>query len=748
MTQPTDGSPKSYESFWFLFLAGIYTLITLVLFLCFWGEKGISKTDDFNFYVLGWAFFVPLGLGMAFLTEKIGSLYIKNFHSFGFIASFLNFLFLLYELCTATWESNPYWVGLVEFLLLQFGIVLIAKAFQLTGRQLSAFLEKSLMVLMSFIFVLWVLCLSPESIGFFKNASIFNWLLGLLFVWIFYRTLSGGARETPTDGHLLFFRKEWFYYLAVLLWIVFLVVSPGFEVNQYHYTFYLGPLADFQAGKSFLVNINSQYGILNFYFLSLFFKVLPLGFKSFSFLLSFLYVAQYFCFYFIARQLFSSRMYAFICLMALLVVSCFAAMGRLSEYPSVGPLRFGFIYVLLALVILRNRNPAYKKYFYIVESGVAALAIFWSFEVCVYTLPAYLGLILYESVDRGKIHFNGRQFFQRLFYLTGFSLFILISLYADVYRRTGDWPHWDRYFDYVFLYKNGFGMLPVPALGGWWIIVGILLISMLVIWGSLTQWKNENLPPHFNAVVLLTFYGIFQLFYFWGRAHVSNLFSVSMPSVLLGFYWLYEFRIKEEKSHIPGTLRTGVILLSGIGLGFYLQLFLPDTASKLTGNLAGVSSLLPSMVSAAKDLPRDDDFVKRASLLMNRYSGSKKQLIYFFGDRGLEVSMYTGRFNAFPYNDIGQVCICPPALQRVVSYDPVISIGDYIYASEDADMAYYDLSDGRAAPSPLEKMLFYKLNREYVLKMIEKQKGIAVYQVTGVKGRYIFNISNPVSAQK
>ncbi|HXL73126.1 MAG TPA: hypothetical protein VN963_05815, partial [bacterium] len=136
---------------------------------------------------------------------------------------------------------------------------------------------------------------------------------------------------------------------------------------------------------------------------------------------------------------------------------------------------------------------------------------------------------------------------------------------------------------------------------------------------------------------------------------------------------------------------------------------------------------------------RDDDFADRADALMKKYSGSKKRLIYLFGDKGLEVSMYTGRVNAFPYNDIAQVCICPPALQRVISYNPSISIGDYIYESEDADLAYYDLSDGRATPSPLEKMILYKLTHEYVLKLIERQKGLAVFQVTRVKGRFVFN---------
>lgn len=736
MTEKANDIKKSYESFWFLFLAGIYGLIALVLFLCFQPAGVITKNDDFNFYVLGWAFFVPLGLEMSALAEKIRYEFFTRFHSFGFVSAFFNFVFLLYELCPTTWVAHTGWIQLAEFILLQCGIGLIAKGFQLTGQRLSGFLEKSLTVFMGFVFVLWISFLSPETVIFLKNASIFNWLLGCLFVWLLYRALSnkpeGLAGDLSRSDRATSFKSELFYYLVALFLIVFLAVDLNFGVNRYHYTFFLGPLADFREGKSFLVNINSQYGILIFYFLSLFFKILPLGFKSFCFVLTFLYIAQYFCFYFITRQLFKSRLFSFFCLAVFLILNYFAAMSSITEFPSVGPLRFGFVYALLFLIILRNQYPAYKKYFFILESAVVASAVFWSFEVCVYTVPAYLGLILYESINRGAGYYlNWNSLVRRLFCLTGFSSFILIFIYGDVYRRTGDWPHWSYYFDYIFLYKNGFGMFLVPALGGWWIIAAILLISTIVIWGSLTKWKDEDLPTHFNAVVLLTFYGIFQFLYYWGRAHENNLFMVNMPSVLLSAYWLYENRVLGMESFVPPVFRKTLFVLSAIGLGIYLQFFIHVFAVKLSQNLVQMPLFPRLVLSAAKDLPRDDDFTKRADKLMKKYSGSKTQLIYLFGDRGLEVSMYTGRVNLFPYNDIGQVCICPPVFQRVVAYNPKISIGDYIYISEDIDFAHYGSGDDKSVPAPLEKMILYKLTHEYVMKLIEQQRGIIVFQVMG-----------------
>src|SRR6185295_139330 len=100
-------------------------------------------------------------------------------------------------------------------------------------------------------------------------------------------------------------------------------------------------------GKSLMVDINAQYGILVFYFLKLFFNFLPVGFTSLSFVITFLIIAQYCLFYFILRQLFRSEIYSFFFLLVLILINHFASVGWATVVPSVGPLRFGFIYTLM-----------------------------------------------------------------------------------------------------------------------------------------------------------------------------------------------------------------------------------------------------------------------------------------------------------------------------------------------------------------------------------------------------------------
>jgi hypothetical protein len=249
--------------------------------------------------------------------------------------------------------------------------------------------------------------------------------------------------------------------------------------------------------------------------------------------------------------------------------------------------------------------------------------------------------------------------------------------------------------------------------------------------GSVIRTKKADRPAHFNALVFLTFYGIFQFFYFLGRAHPNNLFHISMPSILLSAYWLYWLQTAKSKFVIPSIIKKSVFVLSAMGLIIYLPFLVPQAGIKLSQSLKLLPSFPQKAWAAARDIPRDDDFAKNAGLLMNRYSGSKKELIYLFGDRDLEVSMYTHRINIFPYNDIAQVSICPPALHRVVFYQPLISIGDYIYTSKDMDRSYYDMSNGKLYLSYFEKTLLYQLAHSFNLKFIEQQNGISVYRVGG-----------------
>jgi hypothetical protein len=733
LTRENHGDQKSYEDFWFLFLAGVYTLIGVTFFLTFQAADSSIKTNDFKFYILGWIVFLPIGWGLSALAEKLKLKVLGGFPSFGFLLAFVNFILLLYLLTPSNWAGGSNLFRVTLFCLLQLGVGLAVKGFSRQGQKLSPFLQKSLMVLMGVIFACWVLFLTPDTFLFLKLASISNALAGLLFILLLKEALKSENLSDLT-GQSEFHRELFFYFLALFL-IVVLVVDPYYRVETYHDSFYLGPLADFRAGKAFLVNINAQYGLFVFYFLSLFFKVLPLGFKSFSLVLTALFVLQYFCFYFIVRQLFSSRLYSFLCLIVLLLVNYFATMGFIIQNPSVGPLRFGFAYLLMTLVVLRNQKPKLANRFYIAEAAVAAAALFWSFEVCVYTLPAYLGFVCYESIiDAKSLKFNWKLLIRRLSLTLGFGLLLMGFIYADIYRRAAEWPHWNYYFDYIFLYKNGFGMMPVPAFGAWWIIIGILFISMCVVVGSLTKWKDSFRPAHFNAMVFLTFYGIFQFFYFLGRAHPNNLFHISMPSILLGAYWLYWLGGRRENCLIPEFFKKSILVLSVAGLGFYLQFLVPDMVFKLSQSFAEFPSLPQKTWDAARNLPlAEDELVQTADGLMNRYSGNKKKIVYFFGNEGLDVSMYTGRVKVYPYNDIGQLCICSPAVDRVLAWHPVLSPGDYLYLSKNIDRAYFDLIDGRYSAAFLEHKLLDQINARYNLRFVENQKNISVIQIVSEK---------------
>jgi hypothetical protein len=736
LSQNHNGFQESHEKFWFLFLAGIYALTSFVIFSSFQAANYKTKSDIFYFYISGWSLFVPLGIGMAILVRKFLQVDLKISPPFGIATVFPNFIFLLYLLNPTTWLSRNNWDELIFFLLMQCGILLMAKSIQPMGWQLSTFLEKSLTISMMSFFIIWVLSLLQEPFIFLKKSLILNTIFSVFLFFLLYFFLpesNGKDKKIKPEISNSFFVREFFSYSLALIFTGLLVIDPNFNFNRFHYSFFLGPLADLQGGKSLLYDINNQYGVLIFYFLSIFFKILPLGFKSLCFVVTVLYVVQYFCFYFVLRQLFDSKFFSFICFSVLLIVNYFATPDYLTAYPSVGPLRFGFIYLLLVLVVLRNNYEHYRLYFYLAESAVVASAVFWSFEVCFYTLPAYLAFIFYENVSFDKrFKVNGKLLVRRIFFLMGFCFLILIFIYGDVFRRIHDWPHWAYYFDYVLLYKNGFGMLWLPAFGSWWILVGILLASLFVILGGFLKTKDITLPSHFNAMALLTFYGIFQFFYFLGRAHPNNLFFICMPSILLGAYWLYWLR-KTDSTFIPPIIKKTTFVLSLLALGLYMPVFLPELSRKLSQSLKLIPSLPQKVWAAANDLPRDDDFAQRADVLMTRYSGSQKKLIYFFGDRGLDVSMYKRRVNIFPYNDIAQVSICPPLVQKVLNFNPFIFKGEYIYLSQDMNWVYYELKDDKVVYYPLEKTLFYKLNLVFDLKLVEQQNGIEVFQVIGEK---------------
>jgi hypothetical protein len=157
-----------------------------------------------------------------------------------------------------------------------------------------------------------------------------------------------------------------------------------------------------------------------------------------------------------------------------------------------------------------------------------------------------------------------------------------------------------------------------------------------------------------------------------------------------------------------------------VGVAFvYLQIPLSPALEKIREQSLPLSQLVEKVCLAVQDLPRNDGFARQAYSLMEKYSGEKKKLVYLFGEKGLDISLYTGCSEIYPYNDVTQAAISPKTVERIMKFNPHLKPGDYLYYSKDLLMI-------RGSLYPLEPMIFHQILSHYDLERVDSQGGIYV----------------------
>ncbi|MBI2502147.1 MAG: hypothetical protein HYW07_02805, partial [Candidatus Latescibacteria bacterium] len=357
-------------------------------------------------------------------------------------------------------------------------------------------------------------------------------------------------------------RTAWVLDGLVVLAVALTVINPDFSFDAHHYNFYLGPVNDLLHGKSMLVDINCQYGVLVIYFLALVFKagLLPFTYQGLAALVGVLQVAQYSLVYLLLRRLLNAQLFAALVLGLILVVNFFSQFSQLelTALPSTGPLRFGLAFLLLSMPLLGAWHPRLEQLARVATHALVGLASAWSAEVFFYVLATHLGILVWEQLPATGVGDLCKRLGRELRWTLAAIGAVHLLLALDILSRAGEWPHWDRYLDYLALYSvGGFGALPINPWTPWALIVGVYFASVvLLVYLGVCHAPRPQLPE-LRVVAGLTVFGLVQFTYYLGRSHPNNLYHVCIPSLVLAAYWLCAL-VRSREVLPPRFLRSAV----------------------------------------------------------------------------------------------------------------------------------------------------------------------------------------------
>jgi hypothetical protein len=134
-------------------------------------------------------------------------------------------------------------------------------------------------------------------------------------------------------------------------------------------------------------------------------------------------------------------------------------------WPSMGALRYVWIYALLSVLFVLQRRPLLQSRLLPLGDGLWLIGVLWSFESAIACSAVWLPatLLLLEPPQPGRRAWcvaAGRRLLRPLLSLAG--LLAAVSLFYQL--RYGLWPDWLRYADYLLAFGTRFSPSPVELL--------------------------------------------------------------------------------------------------------------------------------------------------------------------------------------------------------------------------------------------------------------------------------------------
>jgi len=473
--------------------------------------------------------------------------------------------------------------------------------------------------------------------------------------------------------------------ITVVLAVALLVFDPAFPFDQHHYNFFLGPVNDFLRGKSMLVDINCQYGVGVIYFLAALFGLglAPLTYQGLSCIINILLILQYGLLYLLLRHVLKSPPFSALILFLILTANFFSQRTN-PNFPSVGPLRFGLVYLVLAAVLLRNAYPRLSRISWFLAYIVTALASIWSVETFFYVLSTHVAILLHEFILNTS---SLRQFLYRSVRALVSSLLAIglthLLLALHIHSRSGEWPHWDRYLDYITLYSVGeFATLPVDPWSPWALITAIYFASLLLL-----VYRTIRSPAAFargeaSLITGMTVFGIAQFTYFLGRSHPNNLYHICIPAVFLAAYWLCQ--MTKDAHLVPAGFRRSSTYCFYVAASLLFLTEVPNIVRKREHTAAYAlfyqGTQGPSLCSREPTDPQ----VEEALCLIQKHAPDRERIPLFIApELTTETLMLSEKANIFPLSNPVQDYLLESASTQALRFDHGLQSGDILFLARD-----------------------------------------------------------------
>lgn len=437
------------------------------------------------------------------------------------------------------------------------------------------------------------------------------------------------------------------------------------EASELHHNFYLGPVNDVLHGRPMLVETFSQYGVGIFYLLAGWFKLAPLGHGGLALLSTLLTALEVVGVYAIFRVARMARPLAAVAVLAVVIGAFFAPPA---SYPSMGALRFGLPFLLIAAMLLGERSleRSTRRSWALRTAPLAllGLASVWSMETFAYCLAAFTGMAILRAVVPAEAEAAAggpRADVRALARTLGMAAAACVAAHAGFALLTlllaGALPNWGWYLGFLRAYaREGISTLVAEPWSPGIAVCAVYFASAAALATLATRaprlMREERVT--LAAIAGTTCFGLASFTYFLGISFSDRLLVVAIPCSMTIALWLA--LLERRRGEVAPTVWVSALALPTLAAAMLVLFAWPTLEQRVAGSALALS--LPdggsngSLRAELARMWRSPPLSSRASdgvrLLRRYFPGDGPALVAAKPESTVDVLVQSRRANLLP----------------------------------------------------------------------------------------------------